>query len=167
MSQRLTRFNELSARDAERELLACCASPAWARAVTAARPHPDQQALLTTAADVLAELSWPDIAQALAAHPRIGQRADGDGRDAAWSRREQAGVADSDEATRVALRAANQAYEDRFGHLFLIFANGRTAAEILAAAQTRLANETAVEREVVRAELTRIAVLRLTELTNE
>ncbi|MGC4879735.1 2-oxo-4-hydroxy-4-carboxy-5-ureidoimidazoline decarboxylase [Micromonospora sp. DT43] len=167
MNQRLTRFNGLPAGDAERALRDCCASPAWARAVVASRPYPELQTLLTAGAEALAHLPWPEIAQALAAHPRIGQRADGDGRDAAWSRREQAGVADTDEPTRIALRAANQAYEGRFGHTFLIFANGRTSAEILAAATGRLGNDTTTEREVVRGELARITALRLTRLLSE
>ena len=34
-----------------------------------------------------------------------------------------------------ALAAENRQYEDRFGHVFLIYASGRTAAEILAALQ--------------------------------
>ncbi|MDG4782168.1 2-oxo-4-hydroxy-4-carboxy-5-ureidoimidazoline decarboxylase [Micromonospora sp. WMMD961] len=167
MDQRLTWFNALPATDAERALSACCASPSWARAVAAFRPYADQQALLRTASDQLAGLPWPDVAQALAAHPRIGQRADGAERDAVWSRREQARVVDSDEAVRSALREVNHAYEDRFGHLFLIFANGRSSEEILAAARSRLGNDSATEREVVRAELTRITVLRLTRLLTE
>ncbi|MDG4809446.1 2-oxo-4-hydroxy-4-carboxy-5-ureidoimidazoline decarboxylase [Micromonospora sp. WMMD1120] len=167
MDQRLGWFNALPTIDAERALSACCASPSWARAVAAARPYADQRALVRTSSEVLAGLPWSDVAQALAAHPRIGQRAAGTDRDAVWSRREQAGVADSADTARVALREVNQAYEDRFGHVFLIFANGRSAAEILAAARSRLDNDTTTEREVVRAELTRITELRLTRLVTE
>ena len=43
----------------------------------------------------------------------------------------------SDEV-RAALVEANRAYEERFGHVFLIFATGRTDTEMLAAAQQRL-----------------------------
>ncbi|MEU1586870.1 2-oxo-4-hydroxy-4-carboxy-5-ureidoimidazoline decarboxylase [Micromonospora sp. NPDC005710] len=167
MDKRLRWLNALPAIDAERALSACCASPPWARTVAAARPYADRQALLHIGAQALAELSWPDVAEALAAHPRIGQRADGADRDAVWSRREQSQVVDSDDAVRTALREVNDAYEDRFGHLFLIFANGRSAAEILAAARSRLDNDTTTERTVVRAELTRITVLRLTRLLAE
>jgi 2-oxo-4-hydroxy-4-carboxy-5-ureidoimidazoline decarboxylase len=65
---------------------------------------------------------------------------------------------------RAALVEANRAYEDRFGHVFLIFATGRTDAEMLAAARERLANDEATEREVVRAELGKIVELRLRKL---
>jgi 2-oxo-4-hydroxy-4-carboxy-5-ureidoimidazoline decarboxylase len=160
----LAGFNELPAAEAERELRACCASPSWARQLTAGRPYPDLAALLASADAALASLSWPDLLEALAAHPRIGQRRSGESREAGWSRREQAGVSGADPATRAALAAANQEYERRFGHIFLIFASGRTDAELLAAARERLGNPPAVEREVVRTELGRIARLRLERL---
>jgi 2-oxo-4-hydroxy-4-carboxy-5-ureidoimidazoline decarboxylase len=98
----------------------------------------------------------------MSAHPRIGERAAGDSAEAAWSRREQSAAAQSaDEITKVALVEANHAYEERFGHVFLIFASGKTQAEILAAARERLGNDEATERAVVAGELCEIALLRL------
>ncbi len=38
-------------------------------------------------------------------------------------------------SVREALVEANRAYEQRFGHVFLIFASGRTDVEMLAAAR--------------------------------
>jgi 2-oxo-4-hydroxy-4-carboxy-5-ureidoimidazoline decarboxylase len=110
-------------------------------------------------------LSWADVAQGLAAHPRIGEHAVGDSRAAAWSRREQSVAARSgDEATAAALVRANLAYEERFGHVFLIFANGRSQEEILAAARARVGNDEATERAIVADELRKIALLRLERL---
>jgi 2-oxo-4-hydroxy-4-carboxy-5-ureidoimidazoline decarboxylase len=160
----LAAFNDLPQEQAEQELRACCASTAWARAVAAGRPYPGHDELREVAAGAVAALSWPDIAQALDAHPRIGERAAGASREAAWSRREQSGAAAADEQTAVALVAANRAYEERFGHVFLIFATGKTAAQMLAAARERLAHDEATEREVVRRELTSITLLRLERL---
>lgn len=160
----LAEFNALPAPDAERELRACCASPAWARAVAAGRPYPGHEQLREVAAGAVAALSWPDIAEALAAHPRIGERAAGRSREAAWSRTEQSGAASADERTAADLVAANRAYEDRFGHVFLVFASGKSAGQMLAAARERLANDEATERDVVRRELTAITLLRLERL---
>jgi 2-oxo-4-hydroxy-4-carboxy-5-ureidoimidazoline decarboxylase len=165
-STALADFNSRPAADAERELLACCAAPAWASEVAARRPYPDVEALVSAADAALRRLTWSDVAQALSAHPRIGERAAGAGREAAWSRREQAGVAGADATTRAALERANREYEERFGHLFLIFASGRSEAEILAAARARLGNDDATEREVVKDELRRIALLRLERLVS-
>lgn len=95
----------LPATDAERELLACCAAPAWARAVAAARPYPGLGELVAAGGAAFQRLTWADVAQAMAAHPRIGQQPSGDGREAGWSRREQSAVADADEATRASSRS--------------------------------------------------------------
>jgi 2-oxo-4-hydroxy-4-carboxy-5-ureidoimidazoline decarboxylase len=160
----LAGFNALPAEQAERELLACCAAPAWARAVAAGRPYPDLAATLAAADAASARLSWDGIAEALGAHPRIGERPEGPGREAAWSRREQSGMDTAGRETAAALVAANKAYEQRFGHVFLIFASGRTPDEMLAAARARLANDPATERDVVRGELGKIARLRLERL---
>jgi 2-oxo-4-hydroxy-4-carboxy-5-ureidoimidazoline decarboxylase len=164
VSDVLTRFNARPVADAERELLACCAAPAWARAVATGRPYPSLDAVLAAADIALRQLTWNDIARALDAHPRIGERPAGTDRESAWSRREQAGVAGADAVTRAALAEVNTAYERRFGHLFLIFANGRTKADILAAARERLAHDEETERGVVHEELRRIALLRLAKL---
>jgi 2-oxo-4-hydroxy-4-carboxy-5-ureidoimidazoline decarboxylase len=55
-------------------------------------------------------------------------------------------------------------YEARFGHVFLIFATGRTDAEMLAAARERVTNDDVTERTIVRDQLGRIVDLRLTKL---
>ncbi|GAA0809788.1 2-oxo-4-hydroxy-4-carboxy-5-ureidoimidazoline decarboxylase [Spirilliplanes yamanashiensis] len=162
----LEAFNGLPAEHAERELLACCAAPAWAAAVAAGRPYPSTAALLAAADAAARDLSWADVEQALAAHPRIGERPAGDSREAAWSRREQ-GAADAGAAMAAALAEANRAYEEKFGRVFLIFASGRTADELLAAARERLGNDERTERAVVAGELRKIALLRLERLIDE
>jgi 2-oxo-4-hydroxy-4-carboxy-5-ureidoimidazoline decarboxylase len=64
-------------------------------------------------------------------------------------------------AERVALARANREYERRFGYRFLIFASGRSGADLLAAARVRLRNDPATERQVVQDELGKITRLRL------
>ena len=157
----LARFNALPVAEAEGELLECCAAPDWAIRMAAGRPYPNLAGLLAEADAAARGLNWADVATALAAHPRIGQRPRGTGREADWSRREQAGVDDADAATLAALDEANGAYEERFGHIYLVFASGKTKAELLAAARDRLRNDDSTERKVVREELRKIARLRL------
>ena len=81
-----------------------------------------------------------------------------------WSRQEQAGVSGADLATRQELAAANAAYERRFGHLYLVCATGKSAAELLGLLHARLANDPAAEWRVVRAELGKINRIRLRAL---
>ena len=155
-------FNALPMERLQAELLACCAAPAWGTTVAAERPYADRAGLLAAADAASRELSWPEVLQGLAAHPRIGERPADDSKEAAWSRAEQSAAAQTaDDVTKAELIAANKAYEDRFGHVFLIFASGRSQAEILAAARDRLGNDETTERTVVTGELRKIALLRL------
>ncbi|WIM94836.1 2-oxo-4-hydroxy-4-carboxy-5-ureidoimidazoline decarboxylase [Actinoplanes oblitus] len=155
-------FNALPADHLREQLLSCLAAPAWGAGIVADRPFPDRSAIVAAADAAARALSWDEVLQGLSAHPRIGERAAGPSREAAWSRAEQSAAAGSaDDTTRAALIEANRAYEERFGHVFLICASGRSQAEILAAARERLANDVAAERAVVADELRKIAGLRL------
>ena len=73
-------------------------------------------------------------------------------------------MAAADEATLIALRDGNVAYEARFGHVFLVCATGKTAAEMLALLQARLGNDPADEWQVARAEQGKITRIRLEKL---
>src|SRR5438552_15148153 len=61
------------------------------------------------------------------------------------ARREQAGAADAAAATLAALAQGNVTYEERFGHVLLISATGKTADEMLAALRGRLSNDPGTE----------------------
>ena len=158
----LDSLNALPAPDAEQVLAACCASPRWVESVAARRPYSSPEQLYAAADDALADLDEVDIARALDGHPRIGERAEGDG--GAWSRREQAGVSSAQAGTVRALADGNRAYEARFGHVYLVCASGRSADELLAVLQQRLGNDPVTERAVVRRELGLINRIRLVRL---
>ena len=169
-------LNEATVATAADLLRPACASTRWIERMISGRPYRCVEALAAASDAVLATVGWPDIEHALAAHPRIGARPpdqgapqgqgarpDGDaaGREAAWSRQEQSGTRDASPDVQAGLRAGNAAYEERFGHVFLICATGMSAASMLAALQARLGHDPATEREVVRDELTKIVRLRL------
>jgi 2-oxo-4-hydroxy-4-carboxy-5-ureidoimidazoline decarboxylase len=142
-----------------------CGSARWIERLISRRPYRTVPALVAASDATIAALGWPDIEQALAAHPRIGDRPEPEGAggdtQAAWSRQEQAGARDAPADVQAGLRAGNAAYEERFGHVFLICATGMSAASMLAALQARLGHDPAREREVVRGELMKIVRLRL------
>jgi hydroxyisourate hydrolase len=142
----------------EADLLACCDVPSWAEAIIAGRPYADEDALFATADEAARRFTPDEVERALAAHPRIGERAQGEGTEADWSRQEQSGVAEDAKAD---LLAANQAYEQRFNRVFLVCATGLSAAEILVSLHSRLDNDDATEAAVVADELRKIALLRL------
>ena len=160
----LDTLNTQPAVEAEERLATCCAARAWVSRMTAGRPYPDADALLAASDRAIRDLGRDELAEALAAHPRIGQRAAGASTEAAWSRQEQAGVGEADDEVRAALQEGNRAYEQRFGRVFLICASGRSAGEMLAALRQRLGNDPDTEWKVVAEELRQITRLRLQRL---
>ena len=154
----LTSFNAAPADQAMTEMLACCASTRFARALTDGRPYPSLIAAHTAVDVVFESLTWDDVLEAMAEHPRIGARVSGQ------SATEQSGVA---AASRAALIAGNAEYEDRFGHVFLICATGLSGDQMLSALRERLKNTEDAERTVACAELRKITRLRVSKVLAE
>jgi 2-oxo-4-hydroxy-4-carboxy-5-ureidoimidazoline decarboxylase len=155
----LAAFNSMPAGQARDVLLACCSALDWAGEVAAGRPYPSVAALLNRAGTALTQ---EDVGQALAGHPRIGQTPSQS--HSSWSRGEQAGVAAAADQVLADLAEGNRAYEERFGHIYLVCAAGRSAPELLRVLRERLRNAPDAERQVVRDELRKINELRLTRL---
>jgi 2-oxo-4-hydroxy-4-carboxy-5-ureidoimidazoline decarboxylase len=130
------------------------------------RPVADVDALCAASERITLGLPWDDVLAALAGHARIGQAPAGKGREAAASRQEQSGVAD-DPALHGALAEGNRAYEERFGHVYLVRAAGRSGEEMLALLRERLGTDDATERDVVRGQLAEITSVRLRRLWEE
>jgi 2-oxo-4-hydroxy-4-carboxy-5-ureidoimidazoline decarboxylase len=164
MDPGLVRFNGLAEQPAREALRACCAASTWIDVIEAGRPFADREALQQAARAALQGLDWNGIREALDAHPRVGQRMAAGSQEASWSATEQSGMDTASAETRAALVEANRAYEERFGHVFLIFATGKTDAQLLAAARERVHHDVETERQTVRAELSQIVMLRLSKM---
>jgi len=163
----LTWFNELPTRAVQQALLECCAAPRWAEQMAAARPYASAESAIRQSGAIVVSLTVTELAEALAGHPRIGERPAGGGGNPPtgdWSRGEQSGVDPDDARTAQALAEANLEYERRFGHIYLVCASGRTGTELLAVLRGRLQNEPEDEWQVVRTELQKINALRLQRL---
>jgi 2-oxo-4-hydroxy-4-carboxy-5-ureidoimidazoline decarboxylase len=156
----LAAFNAASPQAAEQDVLACCASGSFAKLIVDGRPYRDAAAVAAAVDAAFSALSWDDIVESMNAHPRIGERAPGGG----WSAAEQSGAASAGDQVRQALAEGNVAYENRFGHVFLICASGLSGQEMLTQLQARLGNDSEAERAVVRQELLKITRLRMTKL---
>jgi OHCU decarboxylase len=139
--------------------LRCCGSTRWAGAMSAARPFASTAALADAADTIWNGLGPSDWREAFASHPRIGERA-GD----AWAAGEQAGALAAAADIRRRLLEANRAYEARFGYIFIVCAEGKTAGELLAIVERRLANDPDDELRVAANEQRLITRLRLAKL---
>ena len=110
--------------------------------------------------DGLTDEEW---LEAMKTHPRVGER----GGDApATSEREQAVAMRSSHETLDALAVENRRYEEKFGHVFLIFASGRTGEEILDELRRRMNNDPRAELEEAKRELRKIALVRLQRMVS-
>jgi 2-oxo-4-hydroxy-4-carboxy-5-ureidoimidazoline decarboxylase len=160
-------FNAEPADRAVQALRACNAAPRFAAAVVAGRPYPDVDALVTRAEEAVRRLPWEEVELAIGVHPRIGEQPEGSSPEAEASRREQSAVGSADDATRTALAEGNRAYEERFDHVFLIRAAGRSPEEVLAELRRRLDNDEERERAEVTGQLAEITALRVRDLVSD
>ena len=145
-------------------LTACLHVPRWVEDVLAAAPFASLDALLAVAAEAATPLSPAEVDEALADHPRIGQRSAGTGAAASFSHAEQAASDSRDVELAARLAAGNAAYEAKFGRVFLVRAAGRSRPEILAELERRLRLEPDDEIIIVGSELRDIALLRIPQL---
>ncbi|MCE7078638.1 2-oxo-4-hydroxy-4-carboxy-5-ureidoimidazoline decarboxylase [Streptomyces sp. ST2-7A] len=150
----LRRLNAADTATAEALLLPCCGSRRWARRVAEHRPYGDLGALLAAGDEASYDLTPADLAEALAAEPR----------DAASLRV----GADAEGAARTALHAALTAYEECFGHGFVLHLDPRRPEEwldlTLTALRTRLSGDPETEREDSAEQLRRLTRARLEHL---
>ncbi|MGW5637205.1 2-oxo-4-hydroxy-4-carboxy-5-ureidoimidazoline decarboxylase [Streptomyces sp. NPDC003832] len=159
----LIRFNALEQPAARAALHEACASRTWGERLLAARPYATADDLYTASDAAMADLSAADLAEAMAGHPPIGRPRPGD----PTSAREQRGMAGASDELKAEMLELNLAYQDRFGHVFLICATGLTGEQMRDAVKERIGNPPERERETVRTELGKINRIRLARLVEE
>ncbi|MFJ5972664.1 2-oxo-4-hydroxy-4-carboxy-5-ureidoimidazoline decarboxylase [Streptomyces sp. NPDC093060] len=159
----LARFNVLEEHAALAALHEACASTEWGRRLLAARPYAAADDLYAASDAAMAELSTADLEEAMAGHPPIGRPKPGD----PTSAREQRGMAGATEELKAEMLELNLAYQEKFGHVFLICATGRTGEQMRDAVKERIGNSPEQEREIVRTELGKINRIRLARLVEE
>ena len=163
----LSRLNAMPAAQARDELRRCCGATPWVMAMVERRPFPDAPAVYRAADEVWAGLAPADWREAFAHHPRIGDKEALRVRFAStrqWAAGEQSGVAAASEDVLEALAQGNRDYEARFGHIFIVCATGKSAAQMLALLHEHLGHEPAREAEFAAAEQAKITRLRLEKL---
>ena len=166
----LASLNHSGLPEARAALTRCCGSRAWVEHTCAARPYADRAALHHAADEAARTLTRADWLEAFSHHPRIGDIASLRERfttTAAWANTEQSAAATAPDAILEALAAGNRTYEARFGYIFIVCATGRSAAEMLAMLEARLANDPAQELAIAAAEQMKITHLRLDKLLED
>ncbi len=163
----LQELNNLSPEEKKTQLQQCCGAAAWVEKMLANFQFPDKASLLKKAEEIWCQCTEADWREAFTHHPRIGSRetlAQKFASTVHFTTLEQKGASGADEATLDALLAGNQAYENKFGFIFIVCATGKSAAEMLSLLQLRLNNHPSDEIMIAAAEQNKITLIRLEKL---
>jgi 2-oxo-4-hydroxy-4-carboxy-5-ureidoimidazoline decarboxylase len=119
-------------------------------------------ALLAASDETWRGLGESDWMEAFHSHPRIGEAraaAATPAQSLAWSTAEQQKV--TGDAVKTALAEANREYENRFGHIFIVCATGKSGPEILEILRRRLENDKEIELREAAEQQRQITQIRL------
>lgn len=163
----ITKVNNLSETDLEKELEKCCGSKSWIKKMIEIFPVHDQQTLLANAEVMWYQCNEHDWKEAFDHHPKIGDMNSLQQKFAAtshWAEGEQSAVKQTSLSVLQALAEGNERYEQQFGYIFIVCATGKSAEEMLALMQGRLHNTPVQEIHIAMEEQNKITQLRLQKL---
>ncbi|RYY21170.1 MAG: 2-oxo-4-hydroxy-4-carboxy-5-ureidoimidazoline decarboxylase [Cytophagaceae bacterium] len=163
----LSDLNALAPSGRAAALATCCGAAAWVAALNQQFPFATTEALFTAANQAWQSLAEADWREAFAHHPKIGDMSalrEKFASTATWAAGEQGAVRQAAPETLAALAAGNEAYEQKFGYIFIVCATGKSAAEMLALLQARLPHAPAQELTIAAGEQAKITLLRLQKL---
>jgi 2-oxo-4-hydroxy-4-carboxy-5-ureidoimidazoline decarboxylase len=160
-------INSLTEEMARESFFRCSGSAIWADEMISQMPFADASELYRKSDQSWKLLTKHDWLNAFRIHPKIG---DIDKlrkkftTTANWASSEQSGTASANEETLRGLAAGNVEYENKFGYIFIVFATGKSAPEMLTILRGRLLNSADVEFEIACGEQKKITNLRLEKL---
>ncbi len=160
-------LNTLSPEKTFEELFKCCGSTAWAKQLTSGSPFKNKEELLKISDKIWMNCTKEDGLEPFTHHPKIGDLKNLEKKFAStkeWAGGEQAGVDSATHQTLVELADGNEAYEKKFGYIFIVCATGKTADEMLALLKKRLLNDEATELKIAMNEQNKITHIRLEKL---
>ena len=146
-------FDTLPVETLKQELYRCCGSTTWVSNMVKEFPAEDLIDLFETAEEQWNACSEEDWKEAFRQHAKVGDPASG-----------QEAVQQASPGLLTELAAANEAYEKKFGYVFVISAMGKTGEQILAILKERLANTAGEEIQVAKDEQHQITLTRLEKL---
>jgi 2-oxo-4-hydroxy-4-carboxy-5-ureidoimidazoline decarboxylase len=144
----LSDLNALPSLARAEALATCCGATAWVTALNQQFPFVSPAALYEAAEQIWYNLTEADWREAFTHHPKIGD----------------VNALKEKFASTATWAAGNDAYERKFGYIFIVCATGKSADEMLALLQARLPNEPQQEIHIAMGEQAKITRLRLEKL---
>ncbi len=163
----LSELNSLALSELEIKFEQCCAATSWYSNLAAQAPFDSVEILNNKADQVWADCSEPDFLEAFLGHPKIGDvdsLAKKFQATKAWAGNEQELVNEASMNVIKDLAKGNTDYEDRFGFIFIVFATGKSAQQMLDLLLQRLPNKREDELLIAAAEQHKITKLRIQKL---
>ena len=159
-------YDHLEASEKRFLLTQCCGSQKWVDKMIGLPPAEDLIDLFEDAEEMWYKCNEDDWKEAFTHHPMIGdidslrKKFSND----QFAAKEQASINDSSEKTLQALAEGNHVYQQKFGYIFIVFATGKSAEEMLEILQARLNNNPEEEIKIAMEEQNKITQLRLQNL---
>ena len=163
----INELNILSKKEAIEAFSKCCVASNWVNKMQESRPFESMEVLLKTADKIWSECDTKDHLEAFSGHPKIGDvssLAKKYANTKKWAGNEQKGVESATSEVIKRLTKGNEAYEQKFGFIFIVCATGKSAAEMLVLLEERLPNERETELKIAAAEQHKITKIRLKKI---
>lgn len=164
----LLEFNQLDKTKATELLASACGSVCWQTKMQERMPFASEKEMVQTAVETwYYGCSRPDWTEAFSYHPKIGDTQSLAERfpsssHLAGSEQEEVTTAPPDILTQLA--KANELYEAKFGFIFIVFATGKTAHEMLRILQDRSSNNYEEELIIAMGEQLKITIQRFKKI---
>ena len=164
---KLSKLNNLDPVETARVFEQCCTASSWVREMIERRPFDSLQALKLQATSIWETMQENDLLEAFAGHPKIGDMSSLKEKfhdTLASASMEQSGVESASVPVLEELARFNRDYEDRFGFIFIVFASGKSAGEMLDIIKSRIHNDFSEEILIAAGEQLKITQLRIDRL---
>jgi len=144
-----------------------CGAESWVNQMIKSSPFVSKQQLLETGERLWFDTQKSDWMEAFLHHPEIGnidtlREKYGQGKN--LSETEQSDIGRATEETLLELSTQNKAYKDRFGFIFIVFATGKSANQMLGLLNDRINNTKEQEMQTAMIEQWKITRLRINNL---
>ncbi|HKR03170.1 MAG TPA: 2-oxo-4-hydroxy-4-carboxy-5-ureidoimidazoline decarboxylase [Bacteroidia bacterium] len=149
------------------EIFKCCGSRTWVEKLSEKYPFPSVEELKNESDKIWFSLSEKDWLEAFTQHPKIGDMKSLEKKFAStkqWAENEQSAVNIATQTVLQELKDGNDAYEKKFGYIFIICATGKSAEEMLSILKSRLKNSPQEEIKIAVHEQNKITHLRIDKL---
>lgn len=163
----IQQFNSLSTQHQKEELFKCCGCTIWSEKLIQQSPFVSIEKLKQSSDEIWWQCDHKDWMEAFTHHPKIGDIKSLEKKFAStkeWASGEQSSVATASQDVLHQLKDGNDAYEKKFGYIFIVCATGKSASEMLELLNIRLLNSPDAEIKIAAEEQNKITHLRIDKL---